>query len=220
MENENKKPMKKIILMLLITGCGLAGSHRASAQADEIAQLLLNVEKLAQFKQILSELEKGYRILDGGYNAIKDLSQGNFSIHKVFLDGLMEVSPAVRNYRKVAEIVDYQIRIVREYRAAMTRFRAADLFRPDELAYIGRVYANLFRTSLRNLDELALVITAGKLRMSDDERLESIDRIHAGVADMLRFLRYFNGNTSLLAAQREREQADSETLHNIHGINR
>ena len=68
-------------------------ANKALAQKDEIAQLLLNVEKLAQFKQILSDMKKGYVILSGGYNTVKDLSQGNFSLHKTFLDALMEDKP-------------------------------------------------------------------------------------------------------------------------------
>lgn len=210
--------MKKIILVLMLTVSGITIQHKARAQAEEIAQLLLNVEKLSQLKQILSDLEKGYRILNGGYNTIKSISQGNFSIHKIFLDGLMEVSPAVRRYYKVAEIVDYQIRLVKEYKAAQNSFMRSGLYTVEELDYIGKVYANLFNNSLRNLDELALVITANKLRMNDDERLASIDRIHAEVSDMLQFLRYFNGNTTLLGAQRQQEQQDIGTMQNIHGI--
>lgn len=209
--------MKKIILVLALAIGSTAIHHKAKAQADEIAQLLLNVEKLAQLKQILSDLEKGYRILNGGYNTIKNISQGNFSLHKVFLDGLMEVSPAVRRYYKVAEIVDYQVRLVKEYKAAQNSFMRSGLYTVQELDYIGKVYANLFNTSLRNLDELALVITADKLRMRDDERLASIDRIHTEAGDMLQFLRYFNGNTTLLGAQRQNEQRDLETMQNIHG---
>src|SRR3546814_2196912 len=141
-----------------------------------------------------------------------DVCSSDLNIHKVFLDGLMEVSPAVRNYHKVAEIVDYQVRLVKEYKAAQNSFMRSGLYAVEELDYIGKVYANLFNNSLRNLDELTLVITANKLRMSDDERLASIDRIHAGVSDMLQFLRHFNSNTTLLGAQRQNEQRDIETM--------
>src|SRR5690606_16647559 len=123
--------------------CGTAVHYKAKAQAQEIAQLVLNIEKLAQLKQILSDLEKGYRILSGGYNTIKNLSEGNFSLHKVFLDGLMEVSPAVRKYYKVAEIVDYQVRLVKEYKAAQNKFLRSGLYTAEELDYIAKVYANL-----------------------------------------------------------------------------
>ena len=211
--------MKKIITVIALSFLGMLPAFRASAQADEIAQLVLNIEKLAQFKQILSDMKKGYEILSGGYNAIKNISEGNFSLHKAFLDGLMEVSPTVRNYRRVADITNYQITLVKEYRKAYDRFRQDNNFNPDELAYLGRVYDNLFKESLRNMNELITVITAGKVRMSDDERLQAIDRIYADMQDKLTFLRHFNNNTTILAVQRAKERNDAQTIRKIYGLN-
>ena len=211
--------MKKLIIMISLSFLGILPAFRASAQADEIAQLILNIEKLAQFKQILSDMKKGYEILSGGYNTIKNISEGNFSLHKAFLDGLMEVSPAVRNYRRVADITNYQIILVKEYRKAYERFRQDNNFNADELAYLGRVYDNLFKESLRNLDELLTVITAGKASMSDDERLQAIDRIYADMQDKLTFLRHFNNNTTILAVQRAKERNDAQTIRKIYGLN-
>ena len=211
--------MKKVIVIISLSLLVLLPAFRASEQADEIAQLLLNVEKLAQFKQILSDMKKGYQILEGGYNTIKNISEGNFSLHKTFLDGLMGVSPTVRNYRRVADITNYQITLVKEYRNAYDRFRRDNNFNPDELAYLSRVYDNLFKESLRNLDELLTVITAGKARMSDDERLQTIDRIYADMQDKLMFLRHFNNNTTILAVQRAKERNDAQTIRKIYGLN-
>lgn len=211
--------MKKLIIIISLSFLGILPAFRASAQADEIAQLVLNIEKLAQFKQILSDMKKGYEILSGGYNTIKNISEGNFSLHKAFLDGLMEVSPTVRNYRRVADITNYQIILVKEYRKAYERFRQDNNFNADELAYLGRVYDNLFKESLRNLDELLTVITAGKARMSDDECLQAIDRIYADMQDKLTFLRHFNNNTTILAVQRAKERNDAQTIRKIYGLN-
>jgi hypothetical protein len=193
-------------------------STKSFAQSDEAQQLLLNVEKLAQLKQILNDLKKGYQIVSTGYNTIKNISQGNFNLHKAFLDGLMEVSPAVRNYKKVADIINYQILIVKEYKNAFSRFRQDDNFSPEEISYIGKVYYNLFNQSLKNLDVLATVITANKFRMSDDERLKAIDDVFSSMLDKLTFLRHFNNNTTILAIQRAREKKDANTVQKIYGI--
>lgn len=188
------------------------------AQSQEMQQLLLNIEKLTQFKQILQDMKKGYVILNGGYNTIKDLSQGNFSLHKTFIDGLMQVSPTVRKYKRIGEIANYQMLLVNEYKTAFKRFKNSSLFNEKEIRYIEKVYANLFKQSLRNLDELTTVITANKLRMSDDERLESIDRIYADMQDKLVFLRNFNANTSVLTVQRSKEYNDVNSLSNLHKV--
>jgi DNA repair ATPase RecN len=175
--------MKTIILILVM--CSL--TFYGKAQSDEAQQLLLNWEKLSQFKKILQNMYDGYKILHKGYTAVKDISEGNFNLHKTFLDGLMEVSPAVKKYKRVADIIRYQVRIVKEYKAAFNQFKTDRQFTSEEISYIGRVYTNLFQKSLKNLDELTMVITAGKLRMSDDERLQAIDRIYASIENQYSF---------------------------------
>lgn len=210
--------MKKSLILLLLFTVVQGLYNRTLAQANEIAQLALNIEKLIQFKSILSDMKKGYDIVSGGYNTVKKLSEGNFSIHQVFLDGLMEVSPAVRKYRKIPGIIDYQITLAKEYKAAFNRFRQQDNFSVNELTYIAGVYENLFNSSVENLDELLNVTTAGKLRMSDDERLKAIDRIYVDMEDKVSFLRSFNNDTALLSLAREKEKFDVKTSQGWQGL--
>lgn len=208
--------MKKKLLLLvwvLLSGSCLMN---AKAQATELAQLALNIEKLAQFKQILSDLKKGYEILSGGYKTIKDLSEGNFNLHKVFLDGLLEVSPTVKKYKRVADIVDYQILLVKEYKTAFNQFKNGDWLKEGELGYISKVYENLFTLSIKNLDDLLTVVTAKKLRMSDDERLKAIDKIFEDMEDKLVFLRSFNNDTAVFIRQRKAEKREVDGMQGYY----
>ena len=163
-------------------------------------------------------MKKGYEIVSGGYNTIKDISKGNFSIHQAFLDGLMQVSPAVRKYKRIGEIISFQTQLVKEYQSALKRFDASNLFNANEIKYMNNVYDNLFNKSLQNLEELAMVITAGKLRMSDDERINAIDRLFEDMADKLVFLRTFNKENNVLAIQRGREMVDTKVSKKLNGL--
>jgi hypothetical protein len=191
---------------------------KCQAQAFEVEQLALDISKLAQLKSILSDLYKGYEILDHGYTAIKNLSEGNFNLHQAFLDALLAVSPAVRNYKKVADIIEDQGRLVSEYKSAFSRFSADKHFTPDEILYFGQVYANLFNRSVQDIDHLVQVLTAGLMRMSDDERLHAIDGIYRDSKEKLDFLRQFNNQTTLLAVQRSVDDQDMETLKGLYGL--
>lgn len=206
--------MKKIIIAISLCICFVS----SNAQSDEVQQLLLNVEKLAQFKKILKNMKDAYKIIFKGYTAVKDLSQGNFTLHKTFLDGLMEVSPAVKKYKRITDIFTYQARIFKEYKAACQQFRDDKQFNSTEIDYLGKVYSNLFNETLKSLEELAMVITSGKLRMSDDQRLQAIDRIYAGVVDQYSFLNEFNNNTAILSLQRKSEQAEIKMSRIVNGI--
>lgn len=193
-------------------------SGRSKAQSEEVQQLILNIEKLAQFKQILADMKKGYTILNGGYNTIKNLSEGNFNLHQTFLDGLMQVSPTVKKYKKVAEIIRLQSTLIKEYKSAFGHFKGEKLLRPDEIDYLAGVYGGLVNKSLQQIDDLTMVLTAGKLRMSDDERITAIDRIYEDMQDKVNFLRSFNGQTSVLVLQRAKEQKDARSMGSIYGI--
>jgi hypothetical protein len=209
--------MKKVLMIFLLVVLGSA--VQVSAQSEEAQQLLLNVEKLAQLKQILTDLKKGYAIVSTGYNTIKNISQGNFNLHKAFLDGLLAVSPKVKNYRKVGEVINLQNSIVKEYKSAFSKFKSDGNFSIGEIGYLSEVYSNLFNQSIKSLDALANIVTANKLRMSDDERLTAIDDIFNDMQDKLVFLRHFNNSTTILAIQRAKDRNDTKSLKTIYGIN-
>lgn len=199
--------MKRILILILLV-CLVFVPNTAKAQSAEIQQLILNIEKLSQFKKILIDMKKGYELLSGGYKAVKDMSEGNFSLHKTFLDALMQVSPVVKNYKRVGDIVNFQMLLVKESRNGLNRFMKSGNFSPLEISYFEKVYGNLLSQSVSNLDELTMVITADKLRMSDDERLQAVDGIFMQMQDKLLFLRNFNASSNLLALQRAKEAKD------------
>lgn len=205
--------MKRCVVLLLLLSFTLP--MRPRAQAQEALQLALNIQKLLQLRKILQNMYDGYQILTNGYNRVRDIAQGNFSIHELFLDGLMQVNPAIRKYRRVADIIDYQLKLVKEYKEAMSAFRSSGHFSPDELDYLGQVYENLIDRSLTSLDALATVITSSKLRMSDAERIGAIDRIYKDVSDQLGFLRYFNNETRLLGVNRAANANEAEALKKL-----
>jgi len=184
---------------------------RVNAQSFEIQQLLLNWEKLTQMKNILSDMKKGYQIVSQGYNSVKNIASGNFNLHETFIDGLLLVSPEIKKYKRVADIIAYQKDILSEYKFAYKRFKNADTFNQKELDYLGKVYKQLSDQSIDNLDELTTILTSSKLRMSDDERLQAIDQIFADTEDKLQFLRNFNKQTTILSVQRLKEKADVES---------
>src|SRR5450631_1476881 len=122
--------MKRIILLLVL----VVGSIAAQAQAQEIEQLILDIEKLSQLKQILRDMKEGYQILTQGYEAVRSISEGNFNLHKVFLDALLAVSPAVKDYIKVEHIINNQVTLIQEYKTAFKRVQSSGQFNPDEIA--------------------------------------------------------------------------------------
>ena len=211
--------MNKICLIFCLVVCMLLTSRPSvKAQEHEVMQLVLNLEKLNQLRDILQKMYDGYQIVVEGYNKVKDITSGNFQLHEVFLDGLYLVSPEVKKYRRVVDIIDYQSRLVREYKDAFARFKASGAFTIDQIDYLATVYGRLFSDSLQSLDELLLVITARQLRMTDDERIKAIDRIADDMVKKYAFLKSFNNQQGLLALTKLKAKTESQTIKNLYGI--
>src|SRR5690349_21368759 len=203
----------RCIAIICFLACNVAFS-----QTQEATQLILNYEKLKQLEEILDNMYKGYKILSQGYNRIKNIAEGNYNLHQVFLDGLFAINPSVAKYKRIPDIIRYQQLLMTEYRRAFNRFRNDSNLTPDEIRYLEKVYEYLIKQSLKNLEELAMIITANKLRMSDDERMQGIDRIYFDIENKLSFLRYFNNSTQLLVMQRAKEGSDVGAAKKLYEV--
>ena len=210
--------MKRVTIILIFAI--MAGCVPAKAQSitQLIEQIILDGEKLAAMKSVLQDMYNAYQIIDSGYKNIKNIVQGNFNLHKAFLDGLLAVNPDVAKYVHVADIISTEATIVTEYKAAYSKFSGSRLFTAQELSYMSNQYSTLFKRSLNSVDELTMVITADQLRMSDAERLAAIDRIYRDITADLNFLRLFNNGTSVQGIQRAKEANDVNALKMLYGL--
>ena len=214
--------MKKAIktgIVLLAMVCIMPVRSKAQSIAQDFQQLALDYQKLAGLKSILKQMYTGYEVVDKGYGAVKSISQGSFTLQQAFLDGLMIVSPTVRQYPKVAGIINDQAMLLSEYKSAYDTFKSDPHFNPDEIGYMLDVYNNLISGSLKNLNDLSMIITDSKLRMSDADRIRAIDRIYNDSHGQLDFLRQFNNRSYAVALARSEQANDQKTLKILYSIN-
>jgi hypothetical protein len=202
----------KISIVCLMLSLG------ARAQTSDLTQLILDIEKLTQLKGILSDMKTGYDIVNGGYNEVKSIQSGNLNLHATFLNGLSAISPAVANYGRVADILLQQADLVTEYSRYKKEFNQSRRFTAGELGYMANVYTTLLQQSLQNLSRLTDILMAGKLRMSDAERLRAIDKIYADSSDQYAFLQSFDRQGVVLSLQRSKDQNDTNTLKQLYGL--
>lgn len=190
---------------------------RLHAQTEEAAQLVVNYEKLLQLEEILDNMYKGYKIISKGYNTIKDIAEGNFNIHDAFLNGLYAVNPTIRNYKKIPYIIQFQKFIAYESKRAFNQFKTDPNLTYREIKYLESMYGYLLKQSLRNLDELLMIITSTRLGMNDDERLIALDRIYLDLENKVVFIKMSNSSTQMLLLQRARETRQINTVRKLHG---
>jgi hypothetical protein len=209
---------KKLVIAMAMTKSLISVVGEGRSQSFELQQLLLDIQKLTQLKAILKDLQDGYKVLDAGYSAIRDISKGSFNLHKAYLDGLLAVSPSVKSYRRIADIISIQLSLIQRYKQAWALFQQDRHFRPDELSLISTVYVNLLAASVKDLTSLAGIVTDGQIRASDAERLKQIDALYTGMTQKSAFMDEVGNSTKMLSIQRASDANDLNLTKQLYGI--
>lgn len=211
--------MRSALLIISMLFHSIAHSQTmAEWTQQKKTQIKYLLQQIAAYKVYLEYIEKGYGIAKDGLNAIQSIKNGDFTLHKEFIGSLSKVNPKIKSYTRVADIISYQIRIVKDVATVTKNLKESDQFTAEELKYTKSVFERLMEESFRNIDELYIIITSGELKMKDDERMKRIDQLYLDIQDKYSFCRSFSEECSVLAMQRLSEKAETTMSERINGI--
>jgi len=189
-----------MILVLLMSGTANAQTWSEWFSQKKTQQKYL-LEQVAALKLYTGYLKKGYEIGRSGLTFIKDASKGEFDLHGAFFGSLKAVSPEIRNNVKVAEIIQMQIDVSKAFHA----LRDVKGLTAQHIAYLDLVSSNLLDECLKDMEELLLIITSGRVELTDDQRLVSINSLHEQMQEKRSFALGISGTFRQLGAERTRE---------------
>ncbi len=158
------------------------------------------LEQVAALKVYAGYLKKGYDITTSGLNTIKNFTHGEFSLHQSFITSLKAINPAIKNHHQVTEIITMQLSINKSFNSISSNDLSG-----SNLQYLQQVRDHVQAECEKDLEELLLVISSGKMEMKDDERIRRLDSIHASMQDKTVFVQSFCNSVSLLISQKEHE---------------
>lgn len=160
---------------------------------------------------------KGYQITKDGFQFINDAKNGELNLHQGYFSSLRAVNPKIRNLEKVKEIRDMQTEILNRYKTTWRQVRSSVLYSSEEKASIATVYDGLLTDCEQVIDELTPIITPGEAEMTDDERIERIDKLHADMTTHYTFSQSIASAILKLADQRGRAKQELSNLRALHG---
>jgi hypothetical protein len=224
--------MKKIIILIvLIAFATLEPSTTAVAQ-DPITEIIkagvkkvikavdLKIQRL-QNKTIW--LQNAQKVVENTMsemklNEITDWVEKQRTLYKDYYDELWQVKNTISYYHRVREITSKQVQLVAEYKRAWGLFKQDKHFTADELDYMGKVYSGILDESVKNLDQIFLVINFFSTQMSDAKRLEIINDAYNEVETNYTDLKAFNQQNVLISLQRAKSKNDMEVVKGLYGL--
>ena len=212
--------MKVLILLLASYLVALSTSAQTTDEwlNQKSTQKKYLLQQIAALQVYLGYAKKGYNIVTSGINTIRNIKKGDLNLHRDFFNRLKNVNPSILKYAKVADIIAYQVKIIRQTKITIQQIRETKQFTEAELDYCKQVFDNLLDECKKTVEELILVTTSGKLEMKDDERLKRIDGLYADVQYKYSFACSFSEDMGLLAVQRLGEQMEINRSKLINGL--
>ena len=215
------KRIKKIGLFFLFIGLGLM---QAKAQflggffSQQSQKEKLMAAQIADLGIYLHDIKDGYGIAEKGLNTAHELKNGTFGLHAAYFNSLWRVSPAIQSDPKGNAIADLQQQIIHVFSGEISWQQQQRLLQPEELTYLQNVYDNILKACKKDMDELTLVLTSGKLQLTDQQRLERLDHLYDAMKDKYAFAGYFTTKCRKLATGRQQAQREKEQLKKLYGI--
>ncbi len=108
--------------------------------------------------------------------------------------------------------------VPKEYRAWYNGIQKLGLFKENELTLIQDRYRVIETALADHLAQLELVLSGGKLRMSDGERVALIEMLADKSDEQLTALRQLLKEQTAIAAGRAQDKKDMEAVRRLYGL--
>ena len=203
--------MNRKIIALGLALLGLSTSKAA-------AQLVVTAPVLEVQSGVQTGLQSTMKALSSAANKLvasgvkeqeltKMFSEKNMLMAKTWYDGLLSVSSAVRDYRRVRNIFQKQTLIITRYSSAIEVLRKSPYLTPTQLSGMTTMYGKMLLESSNTIADLQTVVSPAMLKMTDAERMKFIDQLAAKITDQSQLLNYFT-DRNLMLVRTARENAN------------
>lgn len=168
---------------------------------------LQNAQK--RIENILSKLK---------LDEISEWTHKQRDLYKEYYEELMKVKSYITYYQRIKDMAQKQARLVQEYERCWNLFKQDDHFKVSELEYMQDVYSGILEESVKNIDQLFLVLDSFSTQMSDMKRLEIINTAADKIDENYDDLTLFNKQNILMSLQRAKTQGDVNKVKQFYGI--
>ncbi|WP_255607074.1 conjugal transfer protein TraI [Pedobacter polysacchareus] len=149
---------------------------------------------------------------------IADWTEKQRDLYQGYYQELWKIKSAITYYKRIKDLTGRQVAIMDEYKWAWNLFKKDKHFTAAELDNMEKIYAGILEESIKNIDQVLLVVNSFKTQMSDAKRLEIINEAAEKMDVNYTDLKQFNGQNIGLSIGRAKSLDEIVTLKEIYGI--
>jgi len=149
---------------------------------------------------------------------ISEWTKKQRDLYRDYYEELTKVKSIITYYQRIREVTKKQTALVAQYEKAWRLLRQDNHFKDTEIRYMEHVYSGILGESLKNMDQIFLILDSFTTQMSDIKRLEIIneaaDQVDAAYDDLLAF----NEQNIMLSLQRAKTEQEARQVREFYGI--
>lgn len=228
--------MRKYIRILVLSiGLGLVSAPANQAHAV-LPEALLKIIKEAVVKVINAAdlvlqqlqnhtiwLQNAQKEIENALTKLKldeiaDWTEKQKEQYRKYYEELKKVKKVISTYQRIKAITAKQARLVEEYKNAWNLFSHDRNFSTEERKYMSKVYQGILDESVKNIDQISLVVKSLTTQMSDAQRIQIINYAADQVDHNYDDLRLFNRQNVLLSLQREKARKEVDVIRGLYNL--
>lgn len=225
MTDMKKLPMlSTLLLALCLSALPISQAKAAGLFGSIIAKIIkaidLNIQKLQNKTLVLQNAQK---VLENQLSKTKlgeitSWASKETALFSSYYEELAKVKAVLSTYQRVKDIMQMQISMISSYKSAFDLFKRDAHFTPEEISYMLGVYGNIIQRSVENTEELLMVTSSFKTKMSDGKRLEFINTIYKKMAKVQVDLLQFNRQNMQISLGRSATSEEAEAVKRYYGM--
>lgn len=224
--------MKKYIFILLASIALIVAVPQESRAAIPIATIIKEaVRKVIKAVDLLIQrlqnkvikLQNAQKVLENELSKLKlkeiaEWTEKHRKLYEEYYEELWKVRNTIAAYERIRKIIQRQEQIVGEYNRAWRMVKDDEHFTQQEIDYLYRVYSGILRESVRNIDQILLVINSFKTQMSDAKRIEIITKAGYNIDKNYGDLKALNAYVVSMSMRRAKDRHDLEGIRKLYGF--
>jgi hypothetical protein len=222
----------RIIFGMTLMACLAMAPTQEAAAVIPIAKIIKEgVKKVIKAVDLMIQrlqnktiwLQNAQKVLENKLNELKlkeiaEWTEKHRKLYKEYYDELWKVRNTIASYQRIKQILERQVRLVDEYKRVWGIVQRDEHFSKSELEYMYRVYTGILNQSIRNLDQIMVVVNSFKTQMSDAKRLEIIETCGEDIERNYYDLKEFNTQNIQLSLSRAKDEHEIETVKRMYGL--
>jgi len=149
---------------------------------------------------------------------ISDWTKKQKDLYQGYYEELTKVKSIITYYQRIKDITKKQTKLVEEYERAWNLFKQDSHFKQSEIQYMERVYSGILEESVKNIDQIFLILDSFSTQMSDLKRVEIINKAADQIDTNYDDLTLFNQQNVMLSLQRAKTEAEVNQVKQFYGI--